>query len=152
IPLLPRRTYQEKCVEMTAQQLPAGTVATATRQTSGSSGTPTKVFSTNMVDLWWHVFFLRDLEWCDFDPAGTLAAIRLTFGAQGLEGTTQPSWLPTLDPLIQSGTSHLMDVKQDPRLQLQWLRRLNADYLLSYPTNLEALAHLVGAAGAWPNL
>src|SRR5262245_49998108 len=41
IPLLPRRTYQANEVSFIARQLPAGTVATETTQTSGSSGTPT---------------------------------------------------------------------------------------------------------------
>src|SRR5579864_6782084 len=78
IPLLLRRTAQERAPDLEAKSLPAGTVATLVRQTSGSSGTPTRVLQTNIVHLWWHAFYLRDLEWCGINPAGTLAAIRST--------------------------------------------------------------------------
>src|ERR1700722_12427561 len=78
IPLLTRRVYQQQNTSFVARQLPVGTVATDIAQTSGSSGTPTNVFQTNMVNLWWHAFYLRDLEWCNIDPTGVLAAIRST--------------------------------------------------------------------------
>src|ERR1019366_10203383 len=68
VPLLPRRVYQEKNASFVAARLPAGTTATTIMQTSGSSGTPTDTHQTNMTQLWWHAFFLRDLEWCQLDP------------------------------------------------------------------------------------
>ena len=157
IPLLPRRIYQEKVSRALPTQLPAGTVATGSNQTSGSSGTPTNVFQTNMSDLWWYAFYWRDLEWCNVDPTGTLAAIRTTVTTgpelqRMLQGVSQPCWLPALDPLIQTGPSHCMDIRQDPRLQLQWLRSIGPQYLLSFPTNLEALAQLVKREGPLPEL
>jgi phenylacetate-CoA ligase len=157
IPRLPRRTYQERFAQFAATELPPGTVATLTQQTSGSSGTPTSVLMTNLVHLWWHAFFLRDLEWSGVDPRGTLASIRST-GHRGqklqqlLRGVHQPSWLETLDRLIVTGPTHLMDIQQDHREQLQWLRRVEPDYLLSYPANLEVLAHLVQQERRLPRL
>ena len=146
IPLLPRRTYQEKLESFAAHQLPPGTVATRVSLTSGSSGTPTTVLQTNLVHLWWFAFFLRDLEWSGIDPTGTLASIRSTGRRQGaalqelLQGAAQPNWSAELDSMIVTGPSHVMDIQQDHRVQLQWLRRIAPDYLLSYPANLEALA------------
>jgi phenylacetate-CoA ligase len=157
IPLLPRRTYQEKNASFAATRLPAGTVATNTRQTSGSSGTPTTVFQTNLVHLWWHAFFLRDLEWSGIDPTGTLAAIRST-GKKGKDleqlmlGVSQPCWLAELDPLIATGLSYIMDIQQDQRIQMGWLRRIEPDYLITYPSNLETLAQLVRQDGPLPSL
>jgi phenylacetate-CoA ligase len=40
-----------------------------------------------------------------------------------------------------------MDVSAEPQEQLAWLRNTQADYLLSYPSNLELLASLVSENG-----
>src|SRR5262249_51592794 len=107
LPLLPRRTYQEDVASFVAEQLPPDTVATSTHETSGSSGTPTKVFHTDWVDRWWCAFYLRDLEWCNFDPTGTVAAVR-SFGPRAsrtpqlLEGVRLPSWGSHIDSLIET--------------------------------------------------
>ncbi len=157
IPCLPRRSYQERSADFAALALPAGTIATATRSTSGSSGTPIKVLHTNLGGLWWCACFLRDLEWCNIDPTGVLATIRST-AKKGdelekmLAGASYSCWLPELDPLIQTGPTHSMDIQRDPRGQLQWLHRIAPDYLLSYPSNLEVLAHVVKQEGPPPRL
>jgi phenylacetate-CoA ligase len=157
VPLLSRRDYQEKVSTQLATSLPRGTVAEGTAQTSGSSGTPTNVYTTNRSRLWWYAFYLRDLEWCDIDPTGTLAAIRSSAKTGPelqmlLQGVSLPNWLPALDRLIQMGPSHGMDIRQDPRVQLQWLRRIAPDYLLSFSTNLETLALLARQEGPLPGL
>jgi phenylacetate-CoA ligase len=157
IPLLARRTYQEKTAQFIAAKLPPGTSATPVTQTSGSSGAPTKVHTTNMTQLWWYALYLRDLQWGHIDPAGTLASIRYS-GKTGpereamLRGAMLPYWSAPLEPLIVTGPSHGMDIAQDPRVQLQWLRRVAPDYLLSLPANLEALALLAKRDGPIPSL
>jgi phenylacetate-CoA ligase len=65
---------------------------------------------------------------------------------------TLPYWSGPLEPLIHSGPSHGMDISQDPRVQLQWLRRVAPDYLLSLPANLEALALLARREAPIPSL
>jgi phenylacetate-CoA ligase len=72
--------------------------------------------------------------------------------SQALEGISVPYWLASLRPLIETGSSHCMDIRQDHRRQLQWLRGLAPDYLLSYPSNLEALAKFVRDDGPIPSL
>ena len=151
IPVLPRRAYQEKTAEFVATQLPNGTAATHITQTSGSSGAPTRVHTTNLTQLWWHALWLRDLEWGGIDPTGSLAAIR--FIAKGTaHGTVLPHWQAPLLPLLETGPSYGMDIAQDPRHQLQWLRRVAPDCLLSLPANLEALALLARREGPIPSL
>lgn len=152
IPLLPRQTYQVNAAEFVARQLPPGTVPAGQVSTSGSSGIPVTVRQTNLVQLWWLALTLRDLEWCGLDPRGTLAAVRYMFarGERGQvfrDGATTPFWNRALDPVIATGPCHLMDVHQDPRKQLAWLRGLGPDYLLSYPSNLEFLAGLIRDEG-----
>jgi phenylacetate-CoA ligase len=157
LPLLPRRTYQEQNASFVATHLPPGTKATVVSQTSGSSGTPTDAHLTNMTQLWWHAFYLRDLEWCGLDPTGAIAVIRYTekIGPELeplLHGVSASCWSGPLDPLIQTGAVHLMDIHQDPRKQYQWLRHIAPDYLLSYPPNLESLALLARQEGPIPSL
>jgi phenylacetate-CoA ligase len=157
IPVLSRQTYQQKLNAFVAERLPPGTVFSGVRNTSGSSGTPTKVLQTSIVNLWWSAFCLRDLEWCNIDPRGTVAGIRSSGKsgkelAQIMEGVTQSCWLDSCDRLIESGFSYIMDIRQDHARQLQWLRALNPDYLVSYPANLEVLASRVRLEGPLPRL
>jgi phenylacetate-CoA ligase len=153
IPILPRRTYQECYADFRAHGLPAGTVHTGATRTAGSSGVPVEVLQTNVVDLWWKAFYLRDLRWCGIDPCGTLAAIRqFSAGSDAergrlLQGVSLSSWGGPLHVLIESGPSHGMDIHQDPRRQLEWLRLVAPDYLLSFSSNLEFLAGLVRDEG-----
>jgi phenylacetate-CoA ligase len=157
IPLLPRRTYADQFAAFAAERLPAGTIATTMQQSTRNADMPTMVLQTNVVHLWWCACYLRDLEWSEIDPSGSLAAIRHT-GQQGktltqlLQGISQPCWRRELQPLMATGPAHVMDVRQEPRLQMQWLRRIAPDYLLSYPANLDALARLAQADGPLPSL
>ncbi len=158
LPLLARQTYQEQYPSFCARSLPPGTKATNTAKTSGTSGVPIQVQQTNVVGLWWLAFFLRDLEWCGLDPRNKLASIRTMTLAPQLQqqfrnGLTLPHWHPQLAKLIETGPSHGMDLHQDPRRQLAWLREVAPDYLLSYPSNLDYLASLLREEGKpIPNL
>ncbi len=152
IPLLSRRTYQEQCDTFRALQLPAGTFRINEISTSGSSGVPVTVQQTNVMQTWWLAFALRDLEWCDMDPRLRLAAIRYIWsrGPRGEEfrvGTQAPQWNELLNVVVENGPCYILDVHQDPRRQLSWLRQVAADYLLSYPSNLEFLAGLLREEG-----
>ena len=152
LPILPRRTLQEQAAALRATTLPTGTRATASAGTAGTSGIPVDVQQTNVVVVWWWALYLRALQWCGFDPRRTLAAIRAT-GQSGaalrqlLDGVSQPYWDARLHKLIETGPSHAMDIHQDPRRQLEWLRRVDPDYLISFPSNLEFLASLMAESG-----
>ena len=152
LPILTRELYQTHFAELQARSLPPGMTAAGEAYTSGTNGVPLKVMKTNRVTLWWNAFFLRDLEWSGLDPRGRLAAIRILAMSPeqlpaALEGSTVPFWNKHLDPIIESGPSYGMDIRQDPRRQLQWLKRIHPDYLLSMPTNLELLADLLQESG-----
>jgi phenylacetate-CoA ligase len=152
LPLLTRKLYQTHFADLQARNLPAGMTATGEAYTSGTNGVPIKVLKTHRTELCWHALSLRDLEWCGFDPRGRLAAIRLLAKSkhdlpQLLQGVTLPNWSKLLDPLLVSGVSAGMDIRQDPRLQLAWLRQFDPDFLLSMPSNLEFLASLIEESG-----
>jgi len=152
LPLLTRDLYQTHFADLQAKSLPAGMTAAGSGFTSGTNGVPIEVLKTNLTTLVWHALSLRDLEWCGLDPRGRLAGIRLLAKSkdnfsQLFQGVTQPTWSKLLDPLLVSGVSAGMDVRQDPRLQMEWLRRSEPDFLISMPSNLEFLAGLLAESG-----
>ena len=150
LPLLPRGTFQERFADFHADALPPDTVFTGEYETSGTSGVAVKVYRTNVTDQWWLALHLRDLEWSGIDPRGSLAAVRYVEPAAGEEERKRrPKEIvsshrpPQLPRLIETGPVHVMDIHEDPRRQLAWLRRLAPNYLLSYASDLNFLAGLV---------
>jgi phenylacetate-CoA ligase len=152
LPLLTRELYQTHFADLQTRALPDGMVAAGGGFTSGTNGVPIKVLKTNHDALWWNAFFLRDLEWCGLDPRGRVATIRLlAMNAadlpRALEGVSFPAWSQLCGMLLESGPAFAMDVRQDPRRQLAWLRKIGPDYLISLPSNLDFLAGLVRESG-----
>lgn len=146
-PLLSRSTYQTRFEEFVASELPSGTQRVGALFTAGSSGVAVTVHQTNMVQLWWQASSLRDLRWSGVDVRSTLAAIRYYSGSDQQKaalahGVTLPHWNHQLKELMQTGPSHALDIHQDPGRQLEWLQEKQPDYLISYPSNLAALARL----------
>lgn len=158
IPILQRRTYQEQFAQFTARSLPPGMAQSSRLRTSGSSGMPIEVLQTNLVNLWWFVFCLRDFQWCGMDPRGTLAVIRSIGGSENerqrlLEGVHKPYWGEQIHAVVENGPAFAMDIHQEPHKQLAWLLRVQPNYLTSYPPNLDFLASLLREAGQRiPNL
>ena len=152
LPRLSRRTVQEQLQRLLASALPTGSKATTVMRTSGTSGMPIEIRQTNVVNLWWFAFHLRDFLWCGVDPRGTFAALR-GLGLQGaahqaaMEGREHATWNSQFAGLFETGPGHSMDVHQEPSRQLQWLLRVQPDYLVSYPPNLEHLAGLLLESG-----
>jgi phenylacetate-CoA ligase len=152
LPTLHRKTYQDLSPQFCAAMLPPGTQATTKSRTTGSSGRPLEVWHTNVVDFWFPAFALRDSEWDGIDQRGTLASIRVS-GKAGAErervlaGVTTPFWQQQLRGVIATGVFHFMDIHQDPRRQLEWLRRVRPNYVLTMVTNLEYLAGMLADQG-----
>jgi phenylacetate-CoA ligase len=152
LPLLTRELYQANFGDLQARNLPTGITPAGEAFTSGTNGVPIKVLKTSWVALWWNAFFLRDLEWSDLDPRRRLAAIRLLAMSPAdlpaaLEGRSLPAWTRLTELLLENGPSYGMDIRQDPRRQLQWLRQIQPHYLLSLPSNLDFLASLLEESG-----
>jgi phenylacetate-CoA ligase len=152
LPLLTRELYQANFSDLQARHLPTDMIEVGNAYTSGTNGVPIKVLKTNRESLWWSAFFLRDLEWSGLDPRGRLASIRLMAMSREelprmLAGVTFPYWTQFLHYLLETGPAYAMDIRQDPRRQLAWLREVDPDYLASLPSNLEFLAGLLVESG-----
>jgi phenylacetate-CoA ligase len=148
VPLHNRRTWQENYERLHAEELPVGITLMSEVKSSGTSGVPVRVLKTSLCQIWSVAFYLRSLEWINVDIRGTLAILRPSY-TKGeelklhLAGIQVPHWLPPIDPYVQSGPVFSMDLLQDPRRQIQYLSEVNPDYLLGYPSNLEALAGIL---------
>ena len=150
LPTLSRGECQEHLADLRARAMPEGTVVRGRCYTSGSSGVPLEVLQTNIVQRWWWASTLRDLEWADLNPRGRIASIRPPVApyppdvlAEYQEGIMLPTWFPALQGLLDTGPSFGMDLQQEPRKQLAWLRRIEPNYLISLPSNLDVLASLI---------
>ena len=81
--------------------------------------------------------------------------IRYTSGNRALppDGSTRPGWGPATDGLLRTGPGVLLSVKSTIEQQAHWLLAHDPAYLLTYPSNLEALANYFLKTGeTLPNL
>ncbi len=141
LPILTRAELQRLGEVMNSRKLPPGHGPTQSIHTSGSTGMPIKALSTALTRLYWNAITLRDHAWHRRDLMGKLAAIRAA-GSDKLpsQGLLLPDWGPPTSDVYRTGPGALLSVQLDLREQATWLLLQNPDYLLTYPSNLMALA------------
>jgi phenylacetate-CoA ligase len=147
IPILTRTQVQEKGARLNSTALPNSHGTPGTIHTSGSTGRPVRVLSTNVTKLFWMAFTLREHLWHGRAFDARLAAIRPDRGDVALPGREFPTWGPPVDLLFESGPSGLLNSSTPIEHQIRWLVRQNPGYLLSLPSNIEALAEHCQANG-----
>jgi len=111
--------------------------------TSGSTATPVRVVKTALTQTFWDAITLRDHLWHRRDFTKKLAAIKdaKTAPAPYPDGVQAPVWSPAAAATFPPGPAVLLDIRTPVADQAEWLRRENPDYLLTFPSNLKALAH-----------
>jgi phenylacetate-CoA ligase len=134
LPVSLRRDIQEAGADMYSTMPPPGHGTLVTTQSSGSTGNPLITRGTAWTQLMWHALLLRDHLWHGRDFSGKLAAIR-----SKTEGYRTPAWGPAT-AAFQTGPSVICSMAVDLDQQLRWLAEENPDYVLSFATNLQALA------------
>lgn len=139
LPILTRTEVQEAGQALCSTAVPAAHEAVAVVQTSGSTGHPVQVWSTGLTRFFWQAFTVREHLWHQRDVTGKLVAIRPDRqSAPG--GVMAESWGPPMDLLFTTGPSALLHSNTAIDAQVTWLREQQPTYLLSLPTNLQALA------------
>lgn len=147
LPTLSRFEYQNYFQFIKVIKLPEGFIGKPSPiYTSGTTGIPIKVLKTNADDLWWQAFAMRDFEWTQMSPLKRVASIKLLAMSEhemeaSLKGLSTPTWFP-FSP-FKSSPAHAIDIRLDPKGQLNWLSAINPSYLVSLPSNLDALSNLV---------
>jgi len=118
--------------------------------TSGSTGQPVRVLKTELTQLFWRAFTLRDSLWHQRDFRGTMAAIRHINddSARPPLGRRFASWSDESLTSVQTGLAYVMAAQFDVEEQADWLIRVDPDYLLAYPTMVAALVEHFKRIGA----
>jgi phenylacetate-CoA ligase len=110
--------------------------------TSGSTGRPITYYVTELAQLFWRAYTLRDHLWHQRDLSGKLAAIRT-----GVEQHVISGWGVATDAAFETGPLATLNIGADIDTQLAWLRAEDPDYILSYSSNLRAVAAQALARG-----
>jgi len=144
LPLLTRNEIQQHEFELISNDTPKQHGKIGVSNTSGSAGQPITVHKTLLNQFFWNAFTLREHFWHKRDFSGKLAVIRTGRTGQGvgekLGGNTHPNWGAPVANLYETGTAATLDISTPIRFQAEWLIHHNPEYLLSYPSNIAALA------------
>jgi phenylacetate-CoA ligase len=157
LPLLTRTDIQSAGDALRSQLLPGSHGQLFTKETSGSTGQPLKVYGTELNEFLWMAFTLREHLWHHRDFRQKLAIIRFGSAKTGIgdppQGLVTNSWQAPVCLLYPTGPSATLNINTDISIQAAWLQQHNPDYLLTYPSNLLALANYCQAKGiSLPNL
>jgi phenylacetate-CoA ligase len=134
LPVSTRRDIQQAGTDMHSTAVPPSHGAVIATQSSGSTGSPLVTPGTAWTQLLWHALLLRDHLWHGRDLRGKLAAIR----SKTSDGRV-PDWGPAT-AAFQTGPSAVRSLSADVDEQLRWLVEEDPHYVLSFATNLRALA------------
>ena len=147
IPLLQRQDIQENFDALVSRALPPDHGGMQEGQTSGSTGRPIRFMATQLTEVFWHAFTLREHLWQRRDFSGKLAAIR----ARVTPGVGA-GWGASTDSAFRTGPSVLCNTELPIAEQAQWLIKQNPDYLISVASNVHELARHCGRLGLRPPL
>ena len=137
VPVLSRADIQEAGRALVSTRIPRQHGSTRDVRTSGSTGRPIEVKCSEVGDLFTMAINLRDKLWQRADFSGAVAVIQALKPAQeqaAADGKVMP-W----GPVAKSGAISFFDIRRPVSEQLAWLKDLNPDYLMTFPTNLHAL-------------
>lgn len=136
-PLLTRRELQTQGEKMYCAQIPESHGMTALSRTSGSSGEPVVVKRTALNQQYWLANGLREHIWHQRDFKGTLVALRANL--KDNKPSQYRNWGEPVQLLFESGPAFGCPIDRPVAEQVEWLQKINPDYLLVYPNNLAAL-------------
>lgn len=141
IPVLTRAELQAAGASLYAPALPQGHGKTYELSTSGSTGRPVKVRTSAIVQIVWDVLTLREHLWHRRDFSSKLAAIRSFQNgtADYPDGAQSAYWNSSIKEIFGEGPAVGLHIGTKIDDQAQWLQRHQPNYLLTYPSALQAL-------------
>lgn len=141
IPLLTREDIQRSGGTLASEPYPKEHGASSTTSTSGSTGKPVTVVSTTVSGFFWSAVTLRDHVWHHRDVTQKFAAIRKIKGHNTREsrGVKVANWGTPVSDVFVTGPGRLLSINTPVDRQVAWLREERPAYLLTYPSNLQAI-------------
>jgi phenylacetate-CoA ligase len=142
VPVLGRREVQEHGQALACREVPAGHGRTLTSATSGSTGTPLRIVSTELAQLIWHAITLRQQFWHRRDLRLKFASIRRDHDNASFPpaGKAYSDWSMPEGVVYPTGPACVLDNRCTPEEQAKWLLREEPDYLLTFPSVAQELA------------
>ena len=140
-PRLQRHDIQAADRKLYSETIPRGHGRVSDVYTSGTTGRPIRALKTELSDLFWSAFTIRDHLWHGRDFKRTLAVIRHSEKGKHPypKGLKAPSWGPT-SFVFETGPAVSLNINCTLAEQVDWLQRENPDYLLTHPTNVYRIA------------
>ena len=153
LPLLTKETLRSESAALNAPAVPPAHRPLAVIRTSGSTGIPVEVNTTSVTRTVWDALAVREHLWQRRNFGKRLGIIRSSPRAEGLrQGIDNPDWGHPVARLYRTGPMSVMHVKQPVELLVEWLRRFDPHYLLTYPSVASALFDALGPGGRPPAL
>jgi phenylacetate-CoA ligase len=142
LPILTRQELQGAGQALETTELPASHGKIGQIETSGSTGTPVRLKSTEITGVFWRACVMREHLWAGRDLTGKLGAIRWVRKGVAMppQGARSDGWGPASASIYPTGPAVLLNIASKLQEQVDWLRREEPDYLISFPSNLAALA------------
>ncbi len=133
LPLLSRTDIQEAGAALVSRRLPKDHGKVFDIRTSGSTGRPITVKGTAITALFFRALNLRYHLWHGRDFSGKTANIHKL--KNPAEADRRTNWVPG----FASGPMAHFDITRPIQEQVDWLKQVQPDYLLTYPSNLLSL-------------
>jgi phenylacetate-CoA ligase len=145
LPILTRAALQDHGPELLCGWVPPEHGQHYQSSSSGSTGRRVTVTKTAVISDLFDLLTLRNALWQRRDLRGRIAVIRYLHDpdiARNPQGAVEDNWGSPFAEHFRTGGLAMLDIRHDVRLQAEWLLRQNPDYLMTFPSNLHALADL----------
>ncbi len=153
IPLLSRQQLQENHSQLISQAELKGHGQDIDFRSSGSTGRPVHLISTEYAQQYWQAFTLRDHLWAERDFSLDFAVIKNMSKDKGkYPGHTSSTWGPSSSSVFRTGPSYSLNSSETIATQYKWLSEKQPAYLVTYPSSLLELAKLELAQGKLKSL
>ena len=148
LPILTRRDVRDAGDLLHASSIPASHGATGETTTGGSTGIPVRVRRSAVDTLTWSAVAIREEIWHRDDMLGFIVRVRASPAGlteeqrrqvRTADGLQRASWGPPAALLWQTGRSAILDYTTPVSRQAEFLRRMEAMYLFTVPSNLRLL-------------
>lgn len=136
IPVLSRADVQREGARLRAAAIPAFHGAVHEVVTSGSTGTPVRVLTTELSGMLFDAVALREAFWHRRNFAGVVAVVRAPRIPIPKGGKRAANWNRAIGAALVGGPSVLFDCTRPAADLARSIARLDPDYLLIYPSLL----------------
>jgi phenylacetate-CoA ligase len=141
VPILTRAEVQEGGAEFHSNKVPESHGKIGDTFTSGSTGRPLRTLKTGLAEMIWQALTLREILW-HRDFRLKLAIITMDEDKQGAypDGAQYRDWGNFAAQTFETGPSCVLHVSTKIHEQVEWLLRMEPDYLFTRAGNAQALA------------